>query len=84
MDDNGYDTNSEEMFKRLTEWAELTAEKTLSKELEHIPDVVGLMACLQYAARKVKLRQDLLTAEMAIQLFRNFINDLKLDNQAKA
>ncbi len=84
MGDHGYDTNSEEMVQRLTEWAERTADKTLAKELEYLPDSVGFMACLQYAARKVKLRTDLFTTEMAIQLFRNFIEELKPDNQAKA
>lgn len=84
MDDHGLDTNNEEMIRRLTEWAERTAERTLAKELEYVPDAVGFMACLSYAARKVKLRTDLFTTEMALQIFKNFIEELKPDNSAKA
>lgn len=84
MSDHGYDMHNEKIIEQMAEWAERVANKTLAKELDDIPDTVGFMACLQYAARKVKLRKDLLTAEMAVQIFRNLIDDLNIDNQAKA
>lgn len=82
--DHGYDPTNEEMLQRLNEWAERIAEKQLSKELEHVPDTVGFMACLQFAARKVALRRDLMSSQMAIKIFSNLLEDINPDNSAQA
>lgn len=82
--DSGYDPHNEEMIENFNEWAERIVDKQLSKELEYVPDTVGFMACLQYAARKVALRRDLMTVDMAVKIFRNFIDDVRHDNAGKA
>ena len=84
MGDQGYNPHNEEMLQKLHEWAELTAEKILAKELDDKPDVVGFFACLQYAARKVALRRDLMSVEMAKQIFANILKDICPDNAGKA
>lgn len=84
MGDGGYDPHNEEMFKKLYEWAELQAEKILQKELDDKPDVVGFLACLHYAARKVALRRDLMSVEMAKKMFSNILEDICPDNAGKA
>lgn len=82
--DNGYDHYNENVMENFNNWAERVAEKTIAKELEYIPDSVGFMACLMYAARKVALRRDLMTKDMACQIFRNFIDDICHNNFGKA
>lgn len=84
MDDNGYDPHNEDMIEKFNEWAERIVDRQLSNDLEYVPDTVGFLACLHYAARKVALRRDLLTVEMAKKIFSNVLEDICPDKAGKA
>lgn len=79
MDDNEYDLSDGKILDNFKEWSERLTDKINNEELEYVPDAVALFVGLNIAARRVAnlSRRHLITKSQAIQIFKNFIENIK-------